>query len=737
MDYTDIIKRLQINANDEEAVNELVNNYWAFGVKTARGALYNAGIFDQNIAEDMLQNSWIKVLRNIGNYNEKQQFAAWFATIIRNTCIDYARSAAVRHEQNMPQTQYDDEDYTSDVEIIDDTIYHQPEELYDQKARKEIIDDVLGHLKPEYRQIVTLRYVEGYTMREISEQLNLPMSTVEGRARIANAMVRDSVTEIQKRDDIKLYNLSPLPFFIWLLRDNEEPIKIPHKFVPKIMDEAGIKTSSAASGAAETIVNSSAKASASSATKSAGLSGFTKIFIGIAVAAASFGGGYAVLSQSGALDKADTVNAETNEKPADAETEKPVTENAPEEVKNVIWAVEPQFAFTGVKEMLPWFIPYGANDIRKEKTGYTEDWEYNATGERFGEFTGNAIEVMQGTHSGVYDYSGNELYPITLRKDVMRENARQESTIEYGYLRWVLQEDMYKMFTPDFKEVIQNDTAVWGMVPGPEERRIINGKIMSYNVYDNTSSETSYSDGTYCLMKEYNNDELIGNAIIDGNGNYVAHVQDDSNYNNWIVNKMIRVSNGQKYAFQSAVTGEMITDFIYEDAKYFMDGYAPVKRNLRWGYIDENGNEVTDIIFEDASMLYQGKAYVSVDGVYGIIDLTQTLQQGLAVTFESTRLPGDLAYQTDLKKSEFLSRIGTVKVNVSGLNARKGPSKEFPKVVPDGSVQINKLFDVYAIEEAEGFTWYEINDNMWIADDGTWLTYTERNDPPLHEFVGG
>jgi hypothetical protein len=490
-------------------------------------------------------------------------------------------------------------------------------------------------------------------------------------------------------------------------------------------DEEAVSSGAAAETGSE-IVKAASGTAAISGVKAAGLSRFTKIFIGIAVALAAFGSGCTKPSQSDSTgnpsETADAQNAGSN---TETEPGGETIQETPDPVKDVIWAAEPQFAFTGVKEFLPLFIPYGEFDIRKEKVGYTEDWEYNATGKRIGEFTANAIEVMQGTHGGVYDYSGNELYPVTLSKDVFKDNARESGTIDYGYLRWVLQEDIYKMFTPDFKEIIQNDNAIWGLTAGPEERRVINGKIVLYNRGDRSSSETSYSEGAYCLINEYDgNGEKIGEAIIDGSGNYVAHVQDDSNQENWIVNKMIRVSNGEKYAFQSAVTGEMITDYIYDDAKYFMDGYAPVKRNQRWGYIDENGHEATDLVFEDASMLYEGKAYVSVRGVYGIIDLAQTLQQGVSVTSESISIPEDLVDQTNQKKAEMLTKIGYIKVNVSGLNVRKDPSQESPKAVPGGSVQVGKLFDVYAVEKAEGFTWYEIYDSMWIADDGTWLTYT-------------
>ena len=735
--YVEVIKKIQADPNDEESVNALVRDYWAYGVRIAKSVLMQYQNFDSTVVEDLLQNSWIKVLRNINSLTDQKGFAAWYSKIVTNTCIDYLRSSSVRFERSMPQVQNDEDDFSSDIEIIDDTIEHQPEMAYDQQARKAIIEEVLKQLSPEQRQVIVMRYYEGLSMKDISERLGIPMSTVEGRSRVASVKIRDSVTEIQKRDDIKLYNLSPLPFFIWLLRYNEETIKIPRGFVPKIMHRAGTAPRAVKKGTGTHA--KAAGSAASSAAKKAGASVLTKIIAGAAAAAVAFSTGYAAVSLGVKVSRSRrTADAETaDHSQSQNNADESGIKESPESVEMVEWAVEPQFAFTKVKEMLPWFIPYGSIYIRKEKIGYPEDWEYNATGQRLGEFTSNAIEVMQGTRSGVYDYSGHELYPITLRKDVIRENARSSSAIEYGYLRWVLQEDRYKMFTPDFKSIVANDVGDYGLEPGPEEMKVINKKIVAYNTYDHTYHDAEYSDGTYCLMNEYDsNNELIGKAIIDGDGNYVAHVEGSLNSDNWIVNKMIRVSRGDKYAFQSAVTGEIITDFIYDDAKFFMDGYAPVKRNGRWGYIDENGNEVTDIVFEDASMLYEGKAYVSVDGVYGVIDLVKTLQQGIDVTFESTRISGELMIETDRKKAEMLTKIGFITVKVDELDVRKDPALDSPRVLARGAVKAHQVFDVYAIEKANGFTWYEIDEDMWIADDGTWLTYIEQKEPVLHGVVG-
>ncbi len=107
------------------------------------------------------------------------------------------------------------------------------------------------------------------------------------------------------------------------------------------------------------------------------------------------------------------------------------------------------------------------------------------------------------------------------------------------------------------------------------------------------------------------------------NGYYSAYTQNDF------------YAENKSYAFIDASTGSPITDFIYEDVKWFADGYAPVKKNGMWGFINESGNEVTDFIFEDASALYEGKTFVKVNGMYGILNLKSALEEEIPVTKET------------------------------------------------------------------------------------------------------
>lgn len=105
----------------------------------------------------------------------------------------------------------------------------------------------------------------------------------------------------------------------------------------------------------------------------------------------------------------------------------------------------------------------------------------------------------------------------------------------------------------------------------------------------------------------------IGTVVVDENENIVS--KSDYIYSGYLGLSFVNgyysacqqsdyFDETKNFAFVDASTGRPITDFIYDNVKWFEDGYAPVKKNGMWGFIDHLGNEVTEFIFEDAGALY-------------------------------------------------------------------------------------------------------------------------------------
>ena len=423
-------------------------------------------------------------------------------------------------------------------------------------------------------------------------------------------------------------------------------------------------------------------------------------------------------------------NSSAEQPEPDVQIENNTSDEGQKIVREIDWVVEPRFAFTEVKEFTP-YVNYSGWGSIAELLGYPDEWEKQYSDLNHIDYTGNAIEVVAGNKSGVYDYYGRELYPVSISKPVLGPYSF-DRTIVFTYLGYTVDGGAYRFFSNDFTSIgFRQPSTEYSWVLG-EELRI---KDWSLKIYLYMEMEyiipERYTDyprkEIYTLVPEYNDeDSFVGYVIMDGKYNLIERVMTDDLENVWIVNRMIRVKKAEKYTFQSVETGEVVSDYIYDDAKNFMDGYAPVKRNEKWGFIDMNGDEVTDIMFDDVSCLYQGNAYVSVDGVYGIINLVDLLNKGYEITPETCKASPEMIKMATEAKRNMLIPIGTAEVNIDNLNVRRLPSAKSDLAAPSRSIPKGRILDVYALKENEGYIWCQIDENMWIANSGEWVTYKEN-----------
>ena len=77
-----------------------------------------------------------------------------------------------------------------------------------------------------------------------------------------------------------------------------------------------------------------------------------------------------------------------------------------------------------------------------------------------------------------------------------------------------------------------------------------------------------------------------------------------------------------------------------------------------------------------------------------------------------------------------LTKIGEVTVNVTGLRIRTAPTTASSFV---GYAQDGMTYDVYSITEQGGYTWYQIDQNQYIADNGSWVTYVKNGEQKPQE----
>ena len=336
-----------------------------------------------------------------------------------------------------------------------------------------------------------------------------------------------------------------------------------------------------------------------------------------------------------------------------------ITDLPDNEDQEVIWAHTPDLPIDGVwmLEAFPYEFSYPGYTF--EKTGYPQDWANVPTSITVSEgyyvdraYTKNAVVVKQGDVYGIYDFEGNVLYPITLK---LEDNAYSDGSgtpISWDpsgnfYLPSTVTDEFTGMvFNSDFKGAEEEDIrAGYGGDPGCYYA-IVDGKIAKYDTIVSQWAESFTAPETFgmnFLMEVMENDTVIGTAVVtaDGIGKTVPVYPVTDFVNGFymatdnLTDDIYELSESTKFAYVDAYTGNVITDYIYDRGGFFSCGFAPVRKDGKYGFIDTVGNEVTEFIFDYASYLYEGKAYVSINGHFGILDLAATLEAGIPVTAET------------------------------------------------------------------------------------------------------
>jgi RNA polymerase sigma-70 factor, ECF subfamily len=131
---------------------------------------------DKELANDTLQEVFIKIWRQIEQYNpDKGRLFTWMVNISRNASIDILRSKDY-HSQKQNR------ELTENVYNAANTVNIETDKIGLHK--------LISNLKEEQKVLVELAYFQGYTQDEISKFLNIPLGTVKTRLRSALIQLR-------------------------------------------------------------------------------------------------------------------------------------------------------------------------------------------------------------------------------------------------------------------------------------------------------------------------------------------------------------------------------------------------------------------------------------------------------------------------------------------------------------------------------------------------------------------
>lgn len=148
-------------------------------------------IGNQQDAEDITQEVFIRVWRNAKRYNADYSFRPWLFTIARNAAIDWMRKkkSAVFSDFENSEGENTILDTLADVEPL-------PNEITARAMDKKILENALNKIPPMYREVVVLRYESSLTFEEIRQIVDRPLDTVKSQHRRALIMLRKLLVDL-------------------------------------------------------------------------------------------------------------------------------------------------------------------------------------------------------------------------------------------------------------------------------------------------------------------------------------------------------------------------------------------------------------------------------------------------------------------------------------------------------------------------------------------------------------
>jgi RNA polymerase sigma-70 factor (ECF subfamily) len=134
---------------------------------------------NRETAEDLSQDTFIKVLNHIDRYSPEFKFSSWLFKIANNVAIDHLR------KRQLDVISMDGASHaatSAEVEATSFDVAVRQESALEEMEAKELgsaIERAIARLRPEYRSCIMLRHVEGRSYEEIAATLDLPLGTVK------------------------------------------------------------------------------------------------------------------------------------------------------------------------------------------------------------------------------------------------------------------------------------------------------------------------------------------------------------------------------------------------------------------------------------------------------------------------------------------------------------------------------------------------------------------------------
>lgn len=176
-----------LKRQDAELLDQLIEQYQH---RLLRYLLFLTG--RREVAEDLFQETWMRVLLRGAQYNGKARFDTWLFTIARNLVIDLSRKRTMSSLDEMSEQNEDDRPFEITAEGP------SPFEQFETRENSAEVGEVLLTLEPSHREVLMLRFYEELSLEEIAGVTRAPLSTVKSRLYRGLASLKPELEKLRK-----------------------------------------------------------------------------------------------------------------------------------------------------------------------------------------------------------------------------------------------------------------------------------------------------------------------------------------------------------------------------------------------------------------------------------------------------------------------------------------------------------------------------------------------------------
>lgn len=173
-------------SENPEAFGEIVNRWERKIFALCYGMLQR-----EDEAKDAAQEAFISAYKNLPKFRGDAKVSSWLHRIAVNQCLTKKRREKTRSETFIDEEKNEEERY------FVASANHSPSKVFEQTERTNTIRTAVNSLPPDLKQIVVMKEFEELTFQEISDALELPLSTVKSRLYTALKQLRMKLEKVE------------------------------------------------------------------------------------------------------------------------------------------------------------------------------------------------------------------------------------------------------------------------------------------------------------------------------------------------------------------------------------------------------------------------------------------------------------------------------------------------------------------------------------------------------------